>query len=117
MRTDDNKLKENENNIQNNEEEKQVQNKEVKIESNGKLSNLEKFTIFLASTLWTFFCLFLLVFSIFAGLPYDDQEFIEKAPTLLKVKTFLSIITPIMWIVVPFVVITVYIKRKNSKKD
>lgn len=116
MTTDDNKLKEKENKIES-EEEKSVQNREVKTESNGKLSNLEKFTIFLGSTLWTFFCLFLWGFSIVAGLPYDNQEFIEKAPTLLKVKTFLYYATPIIWIVVPFIVITVYIKRKNSKKD
>ena len=54
MRTDDNKLKENENKIEN-EEEKSIQNKEVKTESNGKLSNLEKFTIFLGSTLAFFY--------------------------------------------------------------
>lgn len=105
----DNKLKENE---QVNEE-KEIFDKEVELDSKNKKYSIVKVVVLLG--VWSLFCLYLRVFSVVAGLPYSDQEFIEKAPILNTITTIIYYTIPIIWIFVPLLIF-VYKDVKKSKK-
>ena len=108
MATDSN-LKENE---QVNEE-KVIANKDVELDSKNKKYSMIKVVVLLG--IWSLFCLYLLVFSVVAGLPYSDQELIEKAPFLNTITTIIYYTIPIIWIFVPLLIF-VYKDVKKSKK-
>lgn len=105
----DNKLKENE---QVNEE-KEIFDKEVELDSKNKKYSIVKVVVLLG--VWSLFCLYLRVFSVVAGLPYSDEELIEKAPFLNTITTIIYYTIPIIWIFVPLLIF-VYKDVKKSKK-
>ena len=113
MATENNNL--NENKIEN-EENKSIQKNEGETKSNNKSNFLKILGYIFLFIIWSIFCLFLLGFSVVAGLPYDHQEFIENAPVLYIVTTFIYYSIPILWIFIPLIVI-LYIIIKTPDKN
>ena len=118
MSTEDDNLKENENKIEN-EKEKSVKNNEGKTYSNTEKEFLEMSVVFLASTFWMFFCLFLwgVVTTSFIPEKYhglNDYIIHERISGIIA--SIFVYAVPIIWIGVPIIIIF-YRNRKRSKKS